>query len=175
MPYAGAAYNIGGHTISADTIQNTILRCRLPRPGQVVHATPTFPSRKIKRKKNGHSIYNIFEISPQYAKNLSCKSYRVTYMEASSYLYPLVVVSLVLFSKDKIQSWRWTTSIPDWASWASSTLCTLFRKPFWSSGTYFYSSLCVCMWFFIRLVSCNVSIFQCFNIFFGQLLTVLEN
>ncbi|KAG5062298.1 hypothetical protein HKD37_02G003445 [Glycine soja] len=29
-----AAYNIGGHTISADTIQNTILRCRLPRPGQ---------------------------------------------------------------------------------------------------------------------------------------------
>ncbi|KAL2333657.1 hypothetical protein Fmac_014870 [Flemingia macrophylla] len=29
-----AAYNVGGHTISADTIQNTILGCRMPRPGQ---------------------------------------------------------------------------------------------------------------------------------------------
>jgi len=46
-----AAYNIGGHTISADTIQNTILGCRLPRPGQVVHAIPTFPYRKLKKDK----------------------------------------------------------------------------------------------------------------------------
>ncbi|KAG5006706.1 hypothetical protein JHK82_024645 [Glycine max] len=37
-----AAYNIGGHTISADTIQNTILRCRLPRPGQHYVAPPNF-------------------------------------------------------------------------------------------------------------------------------------
>ncbi|KAG5089540.1 hypothetical protein JHK86_002152 [Glycine max] len=29
-----AAYNVGGHTISADTIQNTILKCRMSRPGQ---------------------------------------------------------------------------------------------------------------------------------------------
>ncbi|XP_020236663.1 uncharacterized protein LOC109816178 [Cajanus cajan] len=29
-----AAYNVGGHTMSADTIQNTILGCRMPRPGQ---------------------------------------------------------------------------------------------------------------------------------------------
>ncbi|KAK9012182.1 hypothetical protein V6N11_040251 [Hibiscus sabdariffa] len=29
-----AAYNIGGHTISADTIQSTILGCRISRPGQ---------------------------------------------------------------------------------------------------------------------------------------------
>ncbi|KAA3461222.1 Itga6 [Gossypium australe] len=29
-----AAYNIGGHTISADTIQCSILGCRMPRPGQ---------------------------------------------------------------------------------------------------------------------------------------------
>ncbi|KAL1133994.1 hypothetical protein V6Z11_A12G076700 [Gossypium hirsutum] len=29
-----AAYNIGGHTISADTIQSSILGCRMPRPGQ---------------------------------------------------------------------------------------------------------------------------------------------
>jgi len=61
----------------------------------------------------------------------------------SSYLNPLVVATLVLFSKDKIQSWRWTTSIWYWASWASSTLRSLFRKPFWSSGTYSNSSVCV--------------------------------
>nr|XP_023887113.1 uncharacterized protein LOC111999224 [Quercus suber] len=29
-----AAYNIGGHTISVDMIQSSILGCRLPRPGQ---------------------------------------------------------------------------------------------------------------------------------------------
>ncbi|KDP31827.1 hypothetical protein JCGZ_12288 [Jatropha curcas] len=29
-----AAYNVGGHTISADTIQNSILGCRMSRPGQ---------------------------------------------------------------------------------------------------------------------------------------------
>ncbi len=31
-----AAYNIGGHIISADTIQSSILGCRMSRPGQVV-------------------------------------------------------------------------------------------------------------------------------------------
>ncbi|XP_043709253.1 uncharacterized protein LOC122658386 isoform X2 [Telopea speciosissima] len=29
-----AAYKVGGHTISADTIQSSILGCRVPRPGQ---------------------------------------------------------------------------------------------------------------------------------------------
>ncbi|XP_019251845.1 PREDICTED: uncharacterized protein LOC109230763 isoform X2 [Nicotiana attenuata] len=29
-----AAYNIGGNTVSVDMIQNSILRCQLPRPGQ---------------------------------------------------------------------------------------------------------------------------------------------
>ncbi|KAE8701232.1 G2484-1 protein [Hibiscus syriacus] len=29
-----AAYNIGGHTVSADTIQSSILGCRMSRPGQ---------------------------------------------------------------------------------------------------------------------------------------------
>ncbi|TKY70508.1 Ternary complex factor MIP1, leucine-zipper [Spatholobus suberectus] len=29
-----AAYNVGGHTVSADTIQSTILKCRMSRPGQ---------------------------------------------------------------------------------------------------------------------------------------------
>lgn len=32
-----AAYNIGGHTISIDMIQNFILGCRLPQPGQWFH------------------------------------------------------------------------------------------------------------------------------------------
>ena len=30
-----AAYNVGGHTFSADTIQSSILGCRMSRPGQV--------------------------------------------------------------------------------------------------------------------------------------------
>ncbi|KAJ7967367.1 Ternary complex factor MIP1, leucine-zipper [Quillaja saponaria] len=29
-----AAYNVGGHTVSVNTIQNSILGCRMPRPGQ---------------------------------------------------------------------------------------------------------------------------------------------
>ncbi|RAL40785.1 hypothetical protein DM860_008483 [Cuscuta australis] len=29
-----AAYNVGGHVVSADAIQNSILKCRPPRPGQ---------------------------------------------------------------------------------------------------------------------------------------------
>ncbi|XP_010255002.1 PREDICTED: uncharacterized protein LOC104595798 isoform X2 [Nelumbo nucifera] len=29
-----SAYNVGGHTISVDTIQSSILGCRMPRPGQ---------------------------------------------------------------------------------------------------------------------------------------------
>ncbi|KAK9136421.1 hypothetical protein Syun_015751 [Stephania yunnanensis] len=35
-----AAYNVGGHTISADMIQSSILGCRTPRPGQVRVYTP---------------------------------------------------------------------------------------------------------------------------------------
>ncbi|KAG8497534.1 hypothetical protein CXB51_008946 [Gossypium anomalum] len=34
-----AAYNIGGHTISADTIQSSILGCRISRPGQTKFKT----------------------------------------------------------------------------------------------------------------------------------------
>ncbi|KAK8561157.1 hypothetical protein V6N12_048232 [Hibiscus sabdariffa] len=29
-----AAYNVGGHTISIDTLQSSILGCQSPRPGQ---------------------------------------------------------------------------------------------------------------------------------------------
>ena len=42
-----AAYNIGGHTISVDMIQSSILGCRLPRPGQV----NPIPDINIKRLK----------------------------------------------------------------------------------------------------------------------------
>lgn len=35
MSMIQAAYNVGGRTISVDMIQNSILGCRLPRPGQV--------------------------------------------------------------------------------------------------------------------------------------------
>ncbi|XVE94092.1 hypothetical protein REPUB_Repub01dG0251100 [Reevesia pubescens] len=38
-----AAYNVGGHTISIDTIQSSILGCRLPHPGQWLRFL--FPSK----------------------------------------------------------------------------------------------------------------------------------
>lgn len=31
-----AAYNVGGHTVNIDMIQNSILGCHLLRPGQVI-------------------------------------------------------------------------------------------------------------------------------------------
>ncbi|KAL6494763.1 hypothetical protein OROGR_031563 [Orobanche gracilis] len=42
-----AAYNIGGHTISVDTIQNSILGCRLPRPTPWLHLL-FYPKTKFK-------------------------------------------------------------------------------------------------------------------------------
>ncbi|KAG8368285.1 hypothetical protein BUALT_Bualt15G0029400 [Buddleja alternifolia] len=44
-----AAYNIGGHTISVDTIQSSILGCRLPRPTQWLHSL-FFPKTKFKSR-----------------------------------------------------------------------------------------------------------------------------
>ncbi|KAK8714474.1 hypothetical protein V6N13_149664 [Hibiscus sabdariffa] len=38
-----AAYNVGGHTISIDTLQSSILGCQSPRPGQA----PGFESDDI--------------------------------------------------------------------------------------------------------------------------------
>ncbi|KAK7312364.1 hypothetical protein VNO77_36162 [Canavalia gladiata] len=52
-----AAYNIGGHTISVDLIQNFILGCRLPRPGQWLRLW--FPSKtkpKIRDARKGYAI-----------------------------------------------------------------------------------------------------------------------
>ncbi|XP_030469286.1 uncharacterized protein LOC115687766 [Syzygium oleosum] len=42
-----AAYNVGGHTISADTIQSTILGCRMSRPGQWLRLLLS-PKKKFK-------------------------------------------------------------------------------------------------------------------------------
>ncbi|PRQ47745.1 putative ternary complex factor MIP1, leucine-zipper [Rosa chinensis] len=42
-----AAYNIGGHTISADTMQSSILGCRMSRPGQWLRLLLT-PRNKFK-------------------------------------------------------------------------------------------------------------------------------
>lgn len=42
-----AAYNIGGHTISADTMQSSILECRMSRPGQWLRLLLT-PRNKFK-------------------------------------------------------------------------------------------------------------------------------
>ncbi|KAL0422705.1 UNVERIFIED_CONTAM: hypothetical protein Slati_3293400 [Sesamum latifolium] len=42
-----AAYNIGGHTVNVDTIQSSILGCRLPRPTQWLHSL-FFPKTKFK-------------------------------------------------------------------------------------------------------------------------------
>ncbi|GER42238.1 hypothetical protein STAS_19013 [Striga asiatica] len=42
-----AAYNIGGHTISVDTIQSSILGCRLPRPNPWLHSL-FFPKKRFK-------------------------------------------------------------------------------------------------------------------------------
>ncbi|GFY89960.1 electron transporter, putative [Actinidia rufa] len=42
-----AAYNVGGRTISVDMMQNSILGCRLPRPGQWLQSL-FFPKTKFK-------------------------------------------------------------------------------------------------------------------------------
>ncbi|XP_027355352.1 uncharacterized protein LOC113865166 [Abrus precatorius] len=54
-----AAYNIGGHTISVDLIQNFILGCRLPRPGQWLRSW--FPSKtkpKVRDARKGYAIHH---------------------------------------------------------------------------------------------------------------------
>jgi hypothetical protein len=50
-----AAYKVGGYTVSADTIQNTILRCRMSRPGQVnpmIQTTSIYQKNKIIKKND---------------------------------------------------------------------------------------------------------------------------
>ncbi|XP_058758048.1 uncharacterized protein LOC131631271 [Vicia villosa] len=53
-----AAYDIGGHTVSVEMIQNLILGCRLPRPGQWLRLW--FPSKtklKVRDVRKGYAIH----------------------------------------------------------------------------------------------------------------------
>uniref|UniRef100_A0A0R0HAT8 DUF547 domain-containing protein n=2 Tax=Glycine max TaxID=3847 RepID=A0A0R0HAT8_SOYBN len=53
-----AAYNIGGHTISVDLIQNFILGCRLPRPGQWLRLWfPSMTKPKVRDARKGYAIH----------------------------------------------------------------------------------------------------------------------
>ncbi|XWS40359.1 hypothetical protein CRYUN_Cryun18bG0134300 [Craigia yunnanensis] len=52
-----AAYNVGGHTISIDTIQSSILGCRLPRPGQWLRFL--FPSKTKFKVADSRRAYAI--------------------------------------------------------------------------------------------------------------------
>ncbi|XP_058760223.1 uncharacterized protein LOC131633544 [Vicia villosa] len=57
-----AAYNVGGYIVSADTIQNTILRCRMSRPGQWLRL---FFSSKTKFKTgDGRQAYALAHLEP---------------------------------------------------------------------------------------------------------------
>ncbi|XP_010557998.1 PREDICTED: uncharacterized protein LOC104826805 [Tarenaya hassleriana] len=54
-----AAYNVGGHTVSADAIQSSILRCRMSRPGQWLRLL--FASRKFREgdERMGYAIEHL--------------------------------------------------------------------------------------------------------------------
>ncbi|XP_019448527.1 PREDICTED: uncharacterized protein LOC109351521 isoform X2 [Lupinus angustifolius] len=52
-----AAYNIGGQTISIDLIQNFILGCKLPRPGQAQWLRLWFPSKIKPKVRDGRKGY----------------------------------------------------------------------------------------------------------------------
>ncbi|KAJ1419081.1 Ternary complex factor MIP1, leucine-zipper [Sesbania bispinosa] len=57
-----AAYKIGGHIVSADTIQNTILKCRMSRPGQWLRLF--FSQRTKFRTGDGRQTYAIEHLEP---------------------------------------------------------------------------------------------------------------
>ncbi|KAK7252870.1 hypothetical protein RIF29_37122 [Crotalaria pallida] len=57
-----ASYNIGGHTVSADTIQTTILGCRISRPGQWLRLL--FSPRTKFRAGDGRQAYAIQHPEP---------------------------------------------------------------------------------------------------------------
>lgn len=81
-----AAYNIGGHTISVDMIQSSILGCRMPRPGQV----NPIPDIKIKRLKT--CLYSLFNLKKK--KNLFNCTYDPVYLlEISCWAQHVVIYS----------------------------------------------------------------------------------
>ncbi|XP_022133015.1 uncharacterized protein LOC111005708 isoform X3 [Momordica charantia] len=57
-----AAYNIGGHTISVDTIQSSILGCRMPRPGQWLSLI--LPSKSKFKNGDRRQAYKIHRPEP---------------------------------------------------------------------------------------------------------------
>ncbi|KAJ8764297.1 hypothetical protein K2173_006037 [Erythroxylum novogranatense] len=57
-----AAYNVGGHTISADTIQSSIFRCRMSRPGQWLRLL--LPSRSKFKRGDERQAYAIEHAEP---------------------------------------------------------------------------------------------------------------
>lgn len=68
-----AAYNIGGHIISVDMIQSSILGCRLPRSGQWLHL---FLSSKTKFKVNdAQKSFPINHPEPRLYFALCCGSH----------------------------------------------------------------------------------------------------
>ncbi|XP_028777026.1 uncharacterized protein LOC114733699 [Neltuma alba] len=53
-----AAYNIGGHNVSVELIQNSILGCRLPRPGQWLQILfPTKTKLKVRDARKAYAIH----------------------------------------------------------------------------------------------------------------------
>lgn len=65
-----AAYNIGGHVVSADMIQNLILGCRLSRPGQWLRLL--LSSRTKFKSGDGREAYAIKFPAPLLHFALSC-------------------------------------------------------------------------------------------------------
>ncbi|XP_045815030.1 uncharacterized protein LOC123908439 [Trifolium pratense] len=57
-----AAYKVGGYTVSADTIQNTILRCRMSRPGQWLRLL--FSSKTKFKTGDGRQAYALNRLEP---------------------------------------------------------------------------------------------------------------
>ncbi|KAL0543015.1 hypothetical protein IC582_018102 [Cucumis melo] len=57
-----AAYNIGGQTISVDTIQSSILGCRVPRPGQWLSLL--IPSKSKLKSGDKRLAYKIHQSEP---------------------------------------------------------------------------------------------------------------
>ncbi|KAL4568645.1 hypothetical protein LXL04_024260 [Taraxacum kok-saghyz] len=57
-----AAYNVGGHIVSADTIQNSILGCRMSRPGQWIRLL--LSSRRKLRARDDRQAYAIDHPEP---------------------------------------------------------------------------------------------------------------
>ncbi|CAL5333651.1 unnamed protein product [Camellia sinensis] len=68
-----AAYNVGGHTISVNMIQNSILGCRLPRPGQWLQSL-FFPKTKFK-VRDARKVYAIEHPEPRVYFALSSGSH----------------------------------------------------------------------------------------------------